>query len=330
MSRETLTGSPATIEHPARIRVAAGVIRDRSGNILLSQRPAGKHLAGTWEFPGGKCDADESAAQALIRELDEELGIQVESAAPLLALTHAYPERTVQLILMEVAAYRGHAHGREGQALRWVAAHELDALEMPAADRPIVKALSIDPRYAITPDPADLGGPSGLLEWADTAFAAGHRLMQLRAHSLGSAALTDLAGRFGALARRHGAQWLLNGPPELALELGADGVHLTGRALAETGTRPLPEDRLVMASCHDRHDLAQAGRIGADLVCLSPVGNTGSHPDAAPMGWAGLQALIRHAPLPVFALGGMAPDDLDQARRHGAFGVAGISAFAGT
>jgi 8-oxo-dGTP diphosphatase len=328
VSPDSLAGSLAGCSEPGVIRVAAGVIRDCSGRILLSQRPAGKHLAGTWEFPGGKCDPDESASQALTRELDEELGIQVESAAPFLTLTHAYPERTVQLLLLEVGAYRGHAYGREGQALRWLEPTELDEIEMPAADRPIVKALSIDPHYAITPDPADLGGPCGLLKWAESAFAAGTRLMQLRAHSLKSAALADLAGRFGALARRYGAQWLLNGPPELALDLQADGIHLTGKSLAETGSRPLPEDRLIIASCHDRKDLVRAGRVGADLVCLSPVRRTSSHPDIAPLGWAGFEALIRHAPLPVFALGGVAPADLERARLHGAFGVAGISAFA--
>jgi len=326
--REPLAGAPAGRCERGVIRVAAGVIRDRSGKILLSQRRAGKHLAGTWEFPGGKCDTGESARVALARELDEELGVEVETSAPLLTLTHAYPERTVQLILMEVGRYRGHPHGREGQALRWLAPAELEGVEMPAADRPIIKALSIDPCYAITPDPTESGGTEGVLKWADAAFAAGIRLMQLRAHSLDRATLHGLACRFGELARRYKANWLLNGPPELALEVKADGVHLTGRALADTASRPLPQDRLVIASCHDRDDLNRAGCIGADLVCLSPVGRTGSHPDATPLGWSGFETLVQHAPLPVFALGGMAPSDLEHARLHGAFGVAGISAFA--
>ena len=329
MSREPLANHPGGRGEPGVIRVAAGVIRDRSGNILLSQRPEGKHLAGTWEFPGGKCDAGESARDALIRELDEELGIRVETAAPLLTLTHAYPELTVRLILLEVESYSGRPRGREGQSLRWLPPFELAGVDMPAADRPILKALSVDPCYAITPDPAETGGPDGLLEWADNALAGGIRLIQLRAHSMSVAARADLASRFGALARRRGARWLLNGPPDLAMKARADGVHLSGLALAEARSRPLPQDWLVIASCHDRDDLARAGRIGADLVCLSPVGRTDSHPEVKALGWEGFEALVSHATVPVFALGGMAPSGLKRARQHGAFGVAGISAFAG-
>jgi len=328
VSRERLADSPAGGSEPGVIRVAAGVIRDRDGNILLGQRPAGKHLAGAWEFPGGKCDPGESPGDALVRELDEELGVQVESAAPLMMLTHSYPEKTVQLILLEVGTYRGQLHGREGQALRWLAPDALDSVEMPAADRPIVKALSIDPRYAITPDPAEVGGPDGLLEWVTGALAAGNRLVQLRAHSLDQASLVDLGQHLGPLVRRFGGRWLLNGSPELALELDADGVHLSGAALAACRKRPLPESRLVITSCHDPTELVHAGRIGADLACLSPVRCTPSHPTAVPLGWDGFEKLVQQAPLPVFALGGVVPDDLRLARCHGAFGVAGISAFA--
>lgn len=311
------------------VRVAAGVIRDERGRILLGQRPAGKHLAGTWEFPGGKCHPQESPADALARELDEELGVRVVRVAPLLALTHTYPELTVRLILHDVLDIQGQPHGREGQALRWANPEELDALDMPPADRPIVKALSISPRYAITPDPADAGGIDAVLSWTAASLVAGHRLLQLRAHSLGPAELEVLGHRLGALVRARGGRWLLNGPPELALELGADGVHLSAHALANCRQRPMPDDRLVMASCHDRNELARAGRVGADLVCLSPVAATRSHPGAEALGWERFESLGLYSPLPVFALGGLAPADLALARRHGAFGVAGISGFGG-
>ena len=310
------------------IRVAAGVIRDDRGRILLGQRPAGKHLAGTWEFPGGKCDPQEKPADALVRELREELGVRVGRVAPLLALTHTYPELTVRLILHDVLDIDGHPHGCEGQALRWATPTQMNSLEMPPADRPIVKALSAGPHYAITPDPAEVGGTDAALSWAAAALDAGHRLLQLRAHSLNMAELTAMGHRLESLVRSQGGRWLLNGPAELAMELGADGVHLTSRALAQLVARPLPDDRLVIASCHDQDELARAGAIGADLVCVSPVRPTPSHPKAEPLGWSGLEALSKHSPLPVFALGGLAPEDLEVAREHGAFGVAGISAFA--
>jgi 8-oxo-dGTP diphosphatase len=311
------------------ISVAAGLIRDELGRILLAQRPPGTHLAGTWEFPGGKCDPGERPDQALVRELDEELGVRVDSASPLLALTHAYPERTIRLILFEVTALRGEPRGCEGQALRWVPADELATLDMPPADRPIITALGLQPHYAITPDPVRVGGPDAVLAWARASLAAGHRLFQLRAHALEPDQLASLGRRLGQLVRSHDARWLLNGPAELALALDADGVHLSARALMACTRRPVPRDRVVIASCHDRVELERAGELGADLVCLSPVAETASHPAAQPLGWAGLESLCVHSPLPVFALGGLGPSDLHRARRHGAFGVAGISGFGG-
>lgn len=312
------------------IRVAAGVLRDGQGRILLSQRPEGKHLAGTWEFPGGKCQPDESPADALDREFAEELGIEVAAAAPLLSLTHAYPEKSVRLLLYEVSKFAGEPRGCEGQALKWAAPAELDALEMPAADRPIVKVLNLDPRYAITPDPAGLGGADNLLARAERSLQAGARLLQLRAHSLLAGDLSDLAARFAALAARYGARWLLNGPPEIALQAGADGVHLTASKLMALDARPLPGDRLVAASCHDAGELVQAGRIGADFVTLSPVAQTASHPQARALGWQRFALLCAQSPLPVYALGGVAPAELPVVRDHGGFGVAGIRGFTGS
>ena len=325
-----MANEPEHREQGGIIRVAAGLIRDRDGRILLSQRPAGKHLAGTWEFPGGKCEPDESWAGALERELHEELGVRVDRITPCLTLTHTYPEHTIRLALLEVGRVAGRVHGREGQALRWVEPDDLDSLDMPAADRPIVKALTLSPYYAITPDPSRMGGADAVLDWAEQAMANGARLLQLRAHSLAKEELSDLGYRLDALAKRCGARWLLNGSAALALELGADGVHLSGRALRQSKFRPLAEDKLVIASCHDTDELSRAGAIGADLVCVSPVRPTRSHPEAEPLGWSGLEVLCERSPLPVFALGGLAPGDLDKARGHGAFGVAGITGFGAT
>lgn len=309
------------------IEVAAGVLRDSRGWILLSQRPSGKHLAGLWEFPGGKCGPGEPPADALARELREELGVRVESARPVLCLRHAYPEIIVRLRLFEVERYSGRPAGLEGQSLCWVRPGELDSIDMPAADRPIIKALGTDPHYAITPDPVTFGGTEAVIEWCARCLGSGVQLIQLRAHSLDSRELAALAGRVGALARNAGARWVLNASSQAAMDLDADGVHLTSRALLTLSSRPLPDRQLVVASCHDEHELAHAGRIGADFVTLSPVHPTASHPQAEALGWSGFSALCRHSPLPVFALGGVGPGDLEKARECGGFGVAGISAF---
>ncbi len=104
----------------ATTHVVAGILRDAQGRVLLAQRPAGKHLAGLWEFPGGKVEEGEAPVDALARELREEIGIVVESAQPLIGIPHAYPEKTILLDVWRVTRYSGTSHSHEGQRLAWV------------------------------------------------------------------------------------------------------------------------------------------------------------------------------------------------------------------
>lgn len=123
------------------IEVAAGVMVDPHGRVLLMRRLPGKHLAGLWEFPGGKLEAGETVAQALARELDEELGIEVGAAVPLVVVPWRYPEKSVRLHALRVTAWRGEPRAREGHPLRWVPVGDLDPGVMPPADVAIVAAL---------------------------------------------------------------------------------------------------------------------------------------------------------------------------------------------
>lgn len=123
------------------IRVVAGALFDATGRVLIAQRPPGSYLAGRWEFPGGKIDAEESELQALRRELAEELGVTLIGAEPLLRLAHDYPERRVELSLWRVTAYEGEPRSLDGQALKWVRPADLAQEDLLEADRPIVAAL---------------------------------------------------------------------------------------------------------------------------------------------------------------------------------------------
>lgn len=124
------------------VHVVAAVLRDAAGRVLIAQRPPGKHMAGYWEFPGGKIGAGESGEQALTRELAEELGVALQRCHPLLQLRHDYADRVVQLDVFVVDEYGGEPSGLEAQALKWVAAAELAAQALLPADRPIVEALN--------------------------------------------------------------------------------------------------------------------------------------------------------------------------------------------
>lgn len=123
------------------LQVVAGLIQDESGRVLVGQRRPGTHMAGYWEFPGGKCCSGESPRQALDRELREELGIRVLSATFLTTLTHSYPDRRVRLELWRVERYEGDPVSRENQPLSWSLPEELLELPILPADEPFVRSL---------------------------------------------------------------------------------------------------------------------------------------------------------------------------------------------
>jgi 8-oxo-dGTP diphosphatase len=124
----------------AAIAVVAAVIED-AGAFLVTRRPTGVHLAGLWEFPGGKIDEGETHAAALAREIREELGVDVTVHDLIFQTTHAYPERTVTLYF-----YRCRLGGQPtpmlGQEMRWVARNELPSLGFPPADKDLIRLLS--------------------------------------------------------------------------------------------------------------------------------------------------------------------------------------------
>jgi 8-oxo-dGTP diphosphatase len=126
----------------SEIEVVAGAVFDASGRVLIAQRPAGKALAGRWEFPGGKLHADEAPYAGLVRELREELGIEVAAAQRLLRYPYRYPERIVWLDLWFVTEWSGVPRGLDGQALKWVSPTGLHDEDMLEADAPMVAALA--------------------------------------------------------------------------------------------------------------------------------------------------------------------------------------------
>lgn len=128
---------------PPLVLVAACVLLDGEGRILIAKRPPGRSLAGLWEFPGGKVEQGESPEHALIRELAEELGIDIAAAdlAPLTFASHAYPDFHLLMPLFLCTRWRGEPVPHEGQELAWVKPTELAAYAMPPADEPLKAVL---------------------------------------------------------------------------------------------------------------------------------------------------------------------------------------------
>lgn len=183
----------------------------------------------------------------------------------------------------------------------------------------------------ITPEPASASAADCLafLDTLSAVLARGETLVQLRVKSFDAAAFARLAADALARCDAAGAQLMLNGPIDAAgvMRLDGAGWHLDGAALRAVAQRPLPASRRMSAACHAADDLVLAARAGVDFVTLSPVLPTLSHPGAPTLGWTQFAALAAQAAMPVYALGGMTRAHLDDARRHGAYGVAGVRSF---
>lgn len=307
---------------PGELQVAVAVIEDDAGRILLTRRAEHLHQGGLWEFPGGKLEPGENIAQALQREIREELGIEVLVHRPLIRISHAYPDRRVVLDVQRVTSWRGEPRGMEGQPLSWVAPEALSNYPLPVADGPVVTAIRLPALYLITP--AELTDEEDFLRHLAQRLQAGIRLVQLRLPGLTPARYRALAQRAAVLCHRYAAQLILNAPASWVEACGADGVHLSARRLRACERRPLAAGQWVAASCHDQEELQHAARIGVDFVVISPVLATTSHPEAVPLGWQRFQELVREVAFPVYALGGMTPGVREQAWSRGAQGIAAI------
>ena len=135
-----MSKAPEIIRRPDAF-VVAGALFDAQGRLLLAERPPGKHMAGGWEFPGGKREIDEERLDTLKRELLEELGIYIREAEPLVSYVHDYADRKITLDLWFVTRYEGEPQSLEGQNLRWVKLDELDSVGLLEADAPMVAPL---------------------------------------------------------------------------------------------------------------------------------------------------------------------------------------------
>ncbi|ORU89936.1 MAG: hypothetical protein A6F71_02945 [Cycloclasticus sp. symbiont of Poecilosclerida sp. M] len=307
------------------LRVAVGIVRNSKNEVLISKRHIEAHQGGLWEFPGGKFEASEDTFKALKRELDEELGIQIYSASPLIKVQHQYTKLTVLLDVQIVESYSGVAIGKESQELRWVALEELNGYSFLAANQAIINTLLLPKFYPIVDD--SMGECAEMEEHLNFLIEQGYKAIQLRAKNLSANSFNELAKNCIQLSNPKGVTLFLNTSMNTAMSLGATAVHLTAERLMAMGNQMPKTPLQIAASCHSEKELHKAEKIGAKFAVLSPVCKTESHSGVRELGWAKFREYAEYSKIPVFALGGLARSDLSAVLSSNGQGVAGIRDF---
>ncbi len=320
-------------KHLNEVHVAVAVIV-KNNRVLISKRPEHVHQGGLWEFPGGKVEPGEPFISALKREIQEELAIKVLKCHPLIKIAHHYPDKSVLLEAHIIEDFEGQQYpehkmslGSEGQAVQWVEILQLKHYAFPAANQAIINALQLPQIYAISPNLLEMDTLQ--LQIFKKMFQK-YLLVQLRFKTLEGERLEQMVAKVFQLAQGSPVRLLLNSAMELNTELHdiAAGVHLSSAQLADTHwvrqyQQQFPE-KLLAASCHNTLEVAQANDLKLDFMAISPVQRTLSHPQQLALGWDKFAQLTAMAQMPVYALGGMNPMDVDLARSNGAQGIAGI------
>lgn len=304
--------------------VAAGILINSAGQFLLGSRPVGKPYAGYWEFPGGKLEHGESAHAALVRELNEEMGIQVKAATPWLTQRFDYPHAQVELRFFKVTAWDGILHGREGQQLAWQSIGQMTVSPILPANGPILRSLALPTQISIS-NVAELGVDAFLTQ-LKTKWANEAAWVLIREPQLSSSEYAHLVKTAQQIARPHGGKIIVHRDIELARQLGIDSIHLTSAQLATIADRPQDMD-WVSASTHCLADLQKVDRLGLDFAFLGHVNPSQSHPKEAPLGWNGFAALCQYGwRFPIFAIGGQTSNTLNIAQQYGGHGIAVLRA----
>lgn len=304
--------------------IAVGVLVDSQGRLLIAQRRPETPGAGYWEFPGGKQEQGEAIFDCLTRELAEEIGVTDLRGVPLIRFCHDRGPRPVRLHVWRIDDWTGTPGGREGQDIRWASTDELNSVSLLPATDVILAALALPRQYLITPGILDYG-EIDWFEGLDQALASGTRLLRLRDPALTDTEYARLAERVIELARTYQTAVLLDRDTDMVEALGAAGLHWSVDQLERAGGRPVSSQHWFVVSAHSSAELDAAVEAGADFATLSPVAVTTSHPEASPLGWPGFENERGELALPVYALGGLGPDDAEDAIAHNAQGVAAIT-----
>jgi len=312
------------------LHIAVAIITNQQNKVLISLRSNRAHQGGLWEFPGGKLETGESALDALKREIKEELNISIDKASPFKKIQYQYSDKAVLLDIWRVESFSGEPEGAEGQQIKWHTISDLSENEFPAANRGIIMSLQLPQRYMIT---GSFENHKDFKFKLEASLKSGISLVQLRCKKTSETEYKQLAEISIQLCKKYNATLLFNTTIELFKQLnastGESGLHLNSQMLDTLQSRPITANLLLSVSCHNRTEIEKAKLLDADIILLSPVKETRSHPGVKGIGWNKFTEIAENINQPVYALGGLSEADLTDAALSGAQGVAAISGFWG-
>ena len=279
--------------------------------VLVGLREENQHQGNKYEFPGGKVEDGETPEQACRREVHEEVGILLDQWYPFDFIRHEYDDVIVNLHLFH-AAVPEQLLEKIQLPWWWYSRPELLDLNFPKANKAMVKRLYWHPQIKISADLAMVQQLSDaqLMYWRTDAGQQSHMaLSEINVEQLPLLIINvELWKQLNTIQQQN---------------IGA--VHLKQEQLLQMNCNDLQVGQRYIAACHDEQSVRHAAKIGCDAVLLSPVLTTATHPDAEALGWKKFAQIAQQVDIPVFALGGMQPDMMLEAKEHYAYGLAGIS-----
>ena len=293
------------------VDVAIAILIHR-GKILVGWREEQQHQGGKHEFPGGKVEQGETPEEACRREIYEEVGIGLKDWHQFDYIHHEYDDIIVNLHLFH-SYVPDELLNLIHQPWAWYTRDQLLHLNFPKANKNIIKRLYWPHLIKISNTLSTAESSDALLYWRIEEFEPQY-IEQLTALD---------EGQRSSLIINVDIWWQLS--PELQKQIKT--VHLKQSQLMNLHKGDLTVGVRYIAACHDAVSLKQAQQIGCDAVFISPVKPTTTHPEAVALGWERFSELAQNSQIPVFALGGVHPDDLATAQQHGAYGLAGIRNF---
>lgn len=303
------------------INVAVAVILNREENkVLLTKRLPNKHLAGYWEFPGGKVEENESIEKALIREIKEEIGVTLHSPDQFQIIKHEYDTHSVTLHIYKTSKFSGKIDCLEVESYEWASINKLHSYQLPPANIKIIKNLQLNSIYAITRE--DFLASDIELNKIRKLLVKGIDLLQIRLPDSDQSNIEDVLEKLQSANILN--KIIINSYPELVEKFNLQGLHLKSSDLLKLKEKELDDKFIVGASCHNEAEIKKANQLDLDYIFISPIKKTKLYSEDKLLGWRKLSELIKLAKMPVYALGGLNMNDITQAQNIGARGIAMI------